>query len=51
MLERDSGTRLEARKEEKGKRRAAQVRLEFAGAAGKHDKLRQIASRGVETGA
>ena len=35
VLERDSGPRLEARKEEKGKRKVAQVTPEFAGAVGK----------------
>ena len=35
VLERDSGPRLEARKEEKGKRKVAKVTPEFAGAVGK----------------
>ena len=38
--ERDSGPRLEARKEEKGKRKVAKVMSEFAGAAEKQDTLR-----------
>ena len=39
----DSGPRPEARKEEKGERRAAKVTPEFAGAVGKKDTLRQLA--------
>ena len=45
VLERDSGPRPEARKEEKGKRKVAQVTPEFAAVVGKHDTLRQIAPR------
>ena len=37
-------------KEEKVKRKAANVTSEFAGAVGKQDTLRKIASRGVGTG-
>ena len=47
MLERNSGPRPEARKEEKAKRKLAKVTSEFAGAVGKQDTLRQIAPRGV----
>ena len=50
MLERDSGSRQEARKEDKAKRKVAKVTPEFAGAVGKQDTLRQIAPRGVGTG-
>ena len=46
MLEKDSGPRPEGRKEEKGKRKVAQVTAEFAGVTGKLDTSRQIASRG-----
>ena len=49
-MERDSGPRPEARKEEKGKRKVAKVTSEFAGAVGEQDTLRQIAPRGVGTG-
>ena len=49
VLERDSGPRLEARKEEKSKIKVAKVTSEFAGAVGKQDTLRQIAPRGVGT--
>ena len=49
MLERDSGPRLEAIKEEKGKRKVAKVTSEFAGVVGKHDTLPQIAPRRVGT--
>ena len=45
----DSGTRQEARKEEKGKRKVAKVTSEFAGAVGKQDTMRQFAPRGVGT--
>ena len=48
-LEGDSGPRPEARKEDKGKRMVAKVKPEFAGAVGKQDTLRQLASRGVGT--
>ena len=44
-LERDSGPRPEARKEEKGKRKVSAVTSEFVGAVGKQDTLRQIAPR------
>ena len=44
VLERDSGPRPEARKEEQRKRKVAKMRPESAGA------VRQIASRGVGTG-
>ena len=54
MLERDSDPRPEARKEEKGKRRAATVTPEFAGDVGKQDTcgklIKLIVPRGVETG-
>ena len=50
VLEGDSGPRPEARKEEKGKRKVAKVTPEFAGAVGKQDTSRQIATRGVGTG-
>ena len=51
MLERDSGPKPEARKEEKGNSKVAKVGLGFAGAVwGKHDELRQIAPRDVGTG-
>ena len=46
VLERDSGPRPEARKEEKGKRK---VTSEFAGAVGNLDTSRRIASRRVGT--
>ena len=46
----DSGPRPGARKVEKGKRQVAKVAPEFAGAVGKLDASRQIASRGVGTG-
>ena len=49
MLEKDSGPRLEARKEEKGKRTVAKVTSEFAGGVGKQDTLRQIAPAGFAT--
>ena len=49
VLERDSGPRLEATKEEKGKRKVAQVTPEFAGAVGSQDTLRQIPPWGVGT--
>ena len=39
VLERDSGPRPEARKEEKGKRKVANMTSEFAGAVGKQDTL------------
>ena len=45
MLERDSGPRQEARKEEKGKRKVAKVTTGFAGVVGKQDTLRQFAPR------
>ena len=45
VLKRDSGPGPEARQEEKGKRKAAKVTPEFAGAVGK-----LIVSRGVVTG-
>ena len=50
VLERDSGPRPEARKEEKGKGQVAKVTPEFAGAVGKLDTSRQFASRRVGTG-
>ena len=50
VLERNSGPRLEARKEDKGRRRVARVTPEFAGAVGNLDTSRRIASRGVGTG-
>ena len=43
VLERDSGPRSEARKEDKDKRKVAKVTQEFAGAVGKHYTLPQIA--------
>ena len=49
VLERDSGPRLESRKEEKGKRKVAKVTSEFAGAGRKQDALRLIAPRGIRT--
>ena len=45
VLERDSGPRLEARKEEKGKKKVAKVTPEFVGLVGKLDTSRQTASR------
>ena len=42
VLERDSGPRLEARKEEKDKRKVAKVTLEFAGAVGKLDHCNKL---------
>ena len=45
VLERDSGPRPEVRKEEQGKRKVAKATPEFAGAEGKQDTLRQIASK------
>ena len=45
VLERGSGPRPEARKEDKGKRKVAKVRTESAGAVGRQDTLRQIVSR------
>ena len=49
VLERDSGPRPEARKEERDKRKVAKGRPEFAGAVAKQDTLRQIESRGIGT--
>ena len=49
VLESDSGPRPEARKEDKGKKKVAEVRPKFAGAVGKQDTQRQIAPRGVGT--
>ena len=50
VLERDSGPRPEARKEEKGRSKVAKVTPEFAGAVGKLDTSRQVASMRVGTG-
>ena len=50
VLERDSGPRPEARKEEKAKKRAAKVTPEVARPVGKQETLRQIVPRGVGTG-
>ena len=50
VLERDSGPRPEARKEERGKRKVAKVTPEFAGAVGNVDTSRRTASRRVGTG-
>ena len=50
VLERDSGPRPEARMEEEGTRKLAEVTPEFAGAVGKQDTLRQSAPRAVGTG-
>ena len=50
LLERDFGPRLDARKEDKGKRNVAKVMSEFAGAVGRQDTLPQIAPRGVGRG-
>ena len=49
MLERDSGPRPEARKEEKGKRKVAKVTPEFARPVRRQYTLRHIAPRGVVT--
>ena len=49
VLERDSGPRPGARKEETGKRMVAKVTPQFAGAVVKHDTFWQIAPRGVGT--
>ena len=48
VLERDTGPRPEARKEEKGQRKVANVSPEFAGAVEKQDTSRQIAPRELE---
>ena len=50
VLERDSGLRPEARKQEKGKRKVAKVTPEFAGIVGKLNTPWQIASREVGRG-
>ena len=47
VLEMNSGPRPEARKGDKGKRKVATVRPEFAGAVGNPDTSRRIASRVV----
>ena len=49
VLERDSSPRLEARREEKGKRKVAKVTSKFAGVVGQQGTLRQIAPRRVGT--
>ena len=49
VLERDSGPRPEARKEEKGKRKVANVTSEFAGAVVKTGHIAANCTKGVGT--